>query len=766
MKITKFNARIFPLRFWLGGLLTASLLSGCAFRSARPDAPPEALALAREGDAAYVRMAFPEAWGAYQRARALGVRDGVLLYRLWILGEVLKKKRPAEEVSSLQKQAFQLLSDAHQRPPGRPAVYFYLAQLLRETGKEGAAGEARLYAEAVRHFEAGVFRELGAMDLELLARMYTSLGLLDRAERLYAQALEREPRSAFAVYGRARLYQRSGQPARAIAEWERFAALVPQDPEGFTRMGEAAQAAGEWAKALKAFGHAIALDSTNASGRRGFRRSKELVERHEALRKSQKTLTWEVGFQTRLSPLTLPEDELRLAGEGLGPPAFGPEGTLAFASGGRERFSLYTVSPDGVSLVRRFASTEGFTAFTEGKESLVVAVGSGPRRSVRTFDLLRGDVHTVFRGECSQPQYVRSTQALLCKGPEGVTLRHVASQSQKPAVVLRGPGGRHPRLGRDGQTVVLADGGEVILYDLSGRELGRVLPGNQDAAAGFPDISPDEKWIVSGEEGLQLTSLTGKFTVRLNHPELRGAARATFSPDGRGLALVKDGRLFRLELPEQLEVFAAMLRAEELLDAGHFGLAARFLNARPAAERARPFFHLLLARAYAGLRLYQEAEAAVRRAEELDPPDWRPHLWMGRLRAAQGDWKGALGRLGQAIRMAPARFEGYFERARASFSLGRSSEAISDFQEALRRLGGHHPGRDVEGVVQGLLDAYVKEKKINEALILLLDHGKSLSPAADRRVRTDPAYLILHSDPRFRGVLGRPVSGVSGETRP
>ncbi|MFQ5896212.1 MAG: hypothetical protein ACE5JJ_10425, partial [Nitrospinota bacterium] len=312
---------------------------------------------------------------------------------------------------------------------------------------------------------------------------------------------------------------------------------------------------------------------------------------------------------------------------------------------------------------------------------------------------------------------------------------------------------RHPRLSRDGQRVVFAQGDGLVWLDRKGQVLGRhKLPGGAPSAS-HPDLSPDGRWVVSGGDGLYLTAVAEGTAVALGHPLLRGARRATFDPDGRSLVLERGGRLYRLTLPREMGRFFAFQRASELLGGGEFGAAVRYLNQRPAGDRKTSAYHLLLGRALLGLRLYRDADRTLRRAAELDPADWRPPLFRGKVAAARGDWIGAERFFNQALALGPEHFEGYLHRAGVRAQQGRHGEAIEDYRLALDRLG-RAPKPGGEAVLMGLLAAYAQEGRLEDALLLLLERGDRLSAAARKRLRTASAYRPLREDPRFGELMG------------
>ncbi len=72
--------------------VAALLLAGCSSRFARAPKPvPGSEFLISKGNLAFSRLDYQKAWEAYQKARALGVYDAVLFYRLAVLEDLLNK---------------------------------------------------------------------------------------------------------------------------------------------------------------------------------------------------------------------------------------------------------------------------------------------------------------------------------------------------------------------------------------------------------------------------------------------------------------------------------------------------------------------------------------------------------------------------------------------------------------------------------------------------------------------------------------------------
>ncbi len=79
--------------------------------------------------------------------------------------------------------------------------------------------------------------------------------------------------------------------------------------------------------------------------------------------------------------------------------------------------------------------------------------------------------------------------------------------------------------------------------------------------------------------------------------------------------------------------------------------------------------------------------------------------------------------------------------------------AVRDYQMAIEKLG-PNPGPGGESTVIGLFNLYVESRRVNDALLLLLDHANRLSPNTVELVRTDSRYHVIREDPRFTEVIG------------
>ncbi len=451
-------------------LLAALIFTGCGGYAAKRAGPhPEGKQFVARGNVSYSRMKLPLAWEAYSRAEALGVQDGIVSYRLDLLREILNKSFPGGSGVHRRKTLIRL-ENAYRKSSKNPLVYFYLGLALAAAGDNGTR-KARLYAEGVQKYESGKFGSLGMDGFEALGRMYLFLGQPDKAEKLFLKAQAIDSQHALSAYNLLRLYQQAEHYEKAIVQMRRFVRIAPRDTEGHTLLGESAFGGGRFEQSVKSFETALSLDSANGRARAGLRRAREIIERRDKLAKGGVSVVWDAGYITRMRPLTLPEDNLNLNGKAVGPPDVGPKGELVVASGDGQKFGLYTLSPDGLRLTRRAASSSGFASFINGPHFLMVTLGSGPGRELGAYDLRRGTFRAFYRGNCQQPRYSGGARAVLCGGPQGLQL--VDPVAGGVSTLYREPETRHARLSRDGRWAVMAEGDALVWLERSGQVAGR-----------------------------------------------------------------------------------------------------------------------------------------------------------------------------------------------------------------------------------------------------------------------------------------------------
>ncbi|MEE9240818.1 MAG: OmpA family protein, partial [bacterium] len=527
-------------------------------------------------------------------------------------------------------------------------------------------------------------------------------------------------------------------------------------------LGESAYGAGDYERAQKAFQTAYSLDPINSDARAGLQRTERTLNRRSLLQKQASEFVWDVGLRSRINPLTLIDDNLEFENDALGSPFFGSDGKLSFTSGDGGRFQIYTLSADGLHLTRRAASSSGFSGILGPSNQFLVALGVGPGREVGAYDDSRGTFKSFYRGHCKEPNYSGKARLIVCLTPQGVLI--VDSVSDNVSTLSREAGARYPRFSRDGKMVVLAVGDELVLHDLAGQVIQRIrLPGGEEATR-YPDISPDGRWIVSGRKGIYLTSIKDKFSIPLRHPYLQNGSRSIFSADGHSVVFERGGRLYLLSLPKPVGSFFAFQRVKAMIQEKRFGAAVRLLNGRKSKDQNFTGYFLLLGQAYMGLEFNEKAKIAAGRAARLGLKDWRPQLLLGKLMAARRAWERAAQFLDRAVELGPDQFEGYLERAKIRSRQGNIDAAIQDYRTALEKLG-PNPGPKGESTVFGLFNEYVDSKRVNDALLLLLDHADRLSANTLELVRKSSRYHIIRKDPRFNEVIG-PVKPMPARSEP
>lgn len=717
--------------------------------------PPSAEIFITQGNFAYSRLDYQGAWEGYRKAEALGVRSAVVSYRLDLLGGLMDIQPIREEGSLYRAQTIKLLKEAYDGGKAKkPIIFRYLATVI-EASREGGREATRLYAEAVRRYEKKQFGLLNAGDLEILARMYLSLGLPAPAEKLLLQAQRLNSRYALVPYSLGKIYALAGNHRKAIRQFELFLEIVPGDTESHILLGQSVMASGDYARAKQLFETALSLDSANSDARQGHQSAVRAVERRNRLRSQVQKVGWEVGYSSRMIPLTLEEDHRDFRNTGTGAPSFGPGGKLSLVFGDGDRFQIYTVTKDGMNLDRQAASSSGFSGFV-GNSRFLVTNGYGPGRVIGAFDSSRGTFSKIHQGHCQQPNYSQIDNALLCVAPQGVLL--VELGTGKVRTLFREDDIRHPRFSENAQLIVVARDDSLVWFDRSGQVQGRVrLPGGSGSAS-YPVFSPDGQWIISGEGGLHLTSVKEGLSVELSHPSLKGAGRAVFNPIGESIVFGRAGQWFQLDFPKRIAGFFAVMRARALLREEKFGAAARLLKEKFSGGQNPLTFHVLMAKSLFGLEFYRQAEESAARAAELDKRDWRPVLLLGKIKASQGHLEDSIRLLDRSIELGPDQFDGYFERARIRTLQGFKDEAVEDYRFALKRVQSSSE-RDGEAAVMALLSLYVERDRQNDALLLLLNLAARLSTNAIRDIHVAPRFERLRTDPRF-GEIMEPSSEV------
>ncbi len=245
----------------------AEALEGETLASA--DAPPAARAalLRRLGDVAWHRLgATPRASRCYAAALEADPQDFASLRALEALLEAMEDWAGA---ARLYESEVEVLGP--REPERRQAAWLRAGELARDhLGDEPRARRAYLEAAALGSLEPARRAELAelqrrcgdlagfvesfaawcddaasdasAADHRRLASALEELGRLDQAVARALRALEQEPSSLAGLDLAARLHERAGDPARAIAALERAAGLAP-DGEAAARLARAAELA-------------------------------------------------------------------------------------------------------------------------------------------------------------------------------------------------------------------------------------------------------------------------------------------------------------------------------------------------------------------------------------------------------------------------------------------------------------------------------------------------------------------------------------------
>jgi len=165
-----------------------------------------------------------------------------------------------------------LWRDAVQKAPLMPRAQLYLGNAHKDLAQQGDQSQwqaaASAYQQAAQLDPQG---ELGLRALNNQGSVYLALGELSVAERLYRQAVERNPRYEDALVNLGTVCQMRAReladPARqqdrlrqAISYYERALAIRPNHYEAYGNLGVAFQDLGEYEKAQGAYQQALHLN--------------------------------------------------------------------------------------------------------------------------------------------------------------------------------------------------------------------------------------------------------------------------------------------------------------------------------------------------------------------------------------------------------------------------------------------------------------------------------------------------------------------------
>lgn len=162
----------------------------------------------------------------------------------------------------------------------------------------------------------------------------------------------------------------------------------------------------------------------------------------------------------------------------------------------------------------------------------------------------------------------------------------------------------------------------------------------------------------------------------------------------RVLAWWAHARLVRGDLDEAVQAagrvladgasgWALCLRAEALLKQGRREEARADLERALRLDADRPWAYALLSEVHRELKRFDDALEVLDRLVKRDPEPWS-YVLRARTRFNFRDQKAGLADLERALRLDPRFVEGYAFRAEALRRLGRTQEALRDFNRALR----------------------------------------------------------------------------------
>jgi tetratricopeptide (TPR) repeat protein len=153
------------------------------------------------------------------------------------LGRVRSRQERWDEAAAAFRKAVSLDS-------GYRRSHYHLALVYERQGRPGDAERELSAALAISPFYPPCEQELGSLRL--------SRGDLDGAEKTYRRLLEREPRTAGALLGLARVAGARGRPAEGVDYARRAVALDPDEEQGWFLLGTLATGAGDAGTASEA----------------------------------------------------------------------------------------------------------------------------------------------------------------------------------------------------------------------------------------------------------------------------------------------------------------------------------------------------------------------------------------------------------------------------------------------------------------------------------------------------------------------------------
>jgi tetratricopeptide (TPR) repeat protein len=214
-----------------------------------------------------VRASPHEAWWRLALAEVdLGTADRSIR-RLGAAREAGDRPAAAEALEEAEQalaRARVAVADAAQRAPLLPDVHLYRGLLLSLEGdlRPTPAERTAAWTDAASAFEAAVAADPGLVDAWVgLADVRQRAGRPDEALAAWLEALRLAPDDADLRRG-------AGLTLHALERWEDAARMYldaarldPRDATAFLNVGDCLAAAGDFAGALDAYGHALARDA-------------------------------------------------------------------------------------------------------------------------------------------------------------------------------------------------------------------------------------------------------------------------------------------------------------------------------------------------------------------------------------------------------------------------------------------------------------------------------------------------------------------------